>query len=304
MRRLLLVTNANARWVTGYRREVIARALSAEFAVEVAETEGPGHAIGLAREAASGGVDLVVALGGDGTVNEVANGLAGTATPMAILPAGGVNVFARSLGLPEDPVEATGLLLHRVGAPARRISLGRAEDRFFTVSCGVGFDAAIVRHVERRQGMKRTAGDWFFVWSGLRVFFLGYRRRRPRVHLAWGADLEHRRGGLHLAIIQNTGPYTYWGRRGLRLCPHASLDRGLDCFAMDSMGTARVLRVVLRAFGSGGHVRDRHVLYLEDQARVVVECDEPMPVQADGEFLGERQRLAVESVPAALSVLC
>jgi diacylglycerol kinase family enzyme len=305
MARLLLVANGNAQRVTDYRREVIARALATEFKLEMVETTRPGHATEAARQAARDGIDVVAALGGDGTVNEVANGLAGTNSALAIVPAGLANVFARSLGIPGDPVEATGLLLKclAMGTEPRRVPLGRADGRFFTTNFGIGFDGAVVRRVQRRQRLKKQVGEWYFVWTAVRLFSWGYDRRTPRVRMAWGDELERERTGLYLAIVQNTTPYTFLGGRGLRLCPDATLDGGLDCFAVDTMRLRSILPIVASAFGSGGHARSSHVTYLKDRARILIRSDEPLPVQMDGEFLGERTRILVESVPDAVSVL-
>lgn len=301
--RLLLVVNVNAQTVTPWTVEVIERALSSEFKVEVARTKRQGHAVHLARGAAHEGVDVVVPLGGDGTVNEVANGLAGTEVPMAIIPGGGTNVLARSLGIPRDPIEATWYLIaHRNNEP-RRVSLGRADDRYFTFACGVGLDGAIVRDVEHRQLLKKGIGHPFYVWSALRIFFTGVDRRTAPVHLRWGSELQHRRDGLFLAICQKTRPFTYMGNRELNVCPGARLELGLDCLALDTFNTAVILRIVGQIFGSGKHIRNKHALYLHDQPRIEVISDIPMPVQVDGEFVGERRRVLLESVPDALSLL-
>ena len=303
MRRLLLISNENAYGTTAYQREVIPRALAAEFKVDVAATGRPGDAIELARQAAADGVEIVAALGGDGTVNEVANGIAGTDASRAILPAGLANVFARSLGIPNDPIEATGWLVgHRDTAPTR-VPLGRVDGRHFTVSCGVGLDAAVVQEVERRQRTKKWVGDWFFVWAGLRVFFRSYDRRKPHVHVSWGGGADERREGLFLAIAQNTSPYTFFRERAMWLCPEAALPGGLDLLALDSLKVRLAVPTVLRAFRSARHVRRRHVLYVRDRLRFEIECDEPMPVQVDGEFIGVHERLTIESIPAALGVL-
>jgi diacylglycerol kinase family enzyme len=299
----LLISNAQAYRVTTYQREVIARALAAEFKVEEAQTIGQGHAIDVARDAAVDGIEIVASMGGDGTVNEVANGLAGTDSALAIIPAGLANVFARSLGIPNDPVEATGWLLANSEAAPRSVSLGRVDGRFFTVSCGVGFDAAVVREVERRQRAKSRGGEWFFVRTGVRVFLRGLDRRNPRVHLSWGPGPGEQRDGLFLAIVQNTSPYTYLGRREMRLCPGATLDDRLECIGLDTMRTSVAVRVVLSAFGSGRHVHRRHVAYVKAQHRFAVRCDEPLPVQVDGEFIGEQTNLTIESMPDALNVL-
>jgi diacylglycerol kinase family enzyme len=301
--RLLLIANVTAQQVTPWRVTVIQSALASAFDLDVALTKRGGHATHLARGAAHEGVDLVVALGGDGTVNEVANGLAGTSVPMGILPGGGVNVLARSLGIPIDPIEATAHLLRNRGNPPRRVTLGRAEDRYFTFSCGVGLDGAIVQQVERRKTLKKAGRTGYYAWTALRVFFARYGRRRPKVHVRWGPELEHGRDGLFVAIAQNADPYTYLGPRPMRLCPKADFDGGLDLMALDSLGVGLVLRVIASAFGSGRHTRSRHVLYLHDQPRIEVTCDEPLPVQADGEYMGDRDRVILEAAPEALSLL-
>jgi diacylglycerol kinase family enzyme len=303
MRRLLLISNANAHTVTPYRLEVIAAALSAQFSLELVETKSRGHATEMARQAVEDEVDLVVALGGDGTVNEVANGLVGSDVPIAVLPGGMANVFARSLGIPSDPIEATGLLLERVDTLPRRVPLGRIDGRYFVANCGVGLDAAIVRAVERRQRTKRHMGDLFFVWTGLRVYFFGYGRRKPHVEMSWGPDLEERREGLFLAIFQNLSPYTYLGERPMRICPEANMDGGLDGFAVSTMRVRTILPTALKAFRAEPKLRGRRLLYVKDQPAFLVKCDRPMPLQMDGEYIGEREEVLIESIPNALSIL-
>jgi diacylglycerol kinase family enzyme len=301
--RLLLIANATAQQVTPWKVTIIESALASAFDVDVVLTKRGGHATHLARGAAHEGVDLVVALGGDGTVNEVVNGLAGTSVPMAILPGGGINVLARSIGMPADPIEATAHLLRNRNRPPRRVPLGRADDRYFTSSCGIGLDGAIVQQVERRRALKRAGRSGYYAWTALRVFFGRYGRRRPRVHLRWGPGLERRRDGLFLAIAQKSDPYTFLGPRPIRLCPKADLQGGLDLLALDTLRVGFVLRVIASAFGSGRRVRSRHALYLHDQRRIEVTCDEPLPVQADGEYVGDRDRVLLEMVPDALSLL-
>ena len=256
----------------------------------------------MVRGAVHDDVDLVVALGGDGTVNEVANGLAGSNVPLGILPGGGANVFARSLGIPNDPVEATALLIEHADRAPRRIPLGLCDDRHFLFACGVGLDAAIVEAVERRRALKRSIGQGYYVWSGLRVV-AGSDRRRPHVTVRWGAELEHRRERLFLAIAQNCSPFTYFGGRQSRLCPRVRLEGGLDLFAVDTMRPQTLVRIFAQTFGSGSHIRHKRALYLHDETRIEITCDEPMAVQMDGEFVGRRRRLELRSVPNALSLL-
>jgi diacylglycerol kinase family enzyme len=184
--RALLVANTRASTVTPGKLSVIERALSSELKLEVVRTKRREHATHLAKGAAHEGLDLVIALGGDGTVNEVVNGLAQTGVPLAVLPGGGTNVLARSLGIPEDTIEATGHLIANLHGHPRRVPLGRAEDRWFAFACGMGLDGAIVRDVERRQTLKKTMSEWYYLWSGLRtclaeVNVWATRRRTNRV---------------------------------------------------------------------------------------------------------------------------
>jgi diacylglycerol kinase family enzyme len=301
--RLLVIVNVNAQAVTPWTVEVIERALASEFKVDLVRTKRKEHAMHVARSAVHEGFDAVASFGGDGTVNEVANGLAGSDVPMALIPGGGTNVLARSLGIPKDPVEATWYLIANRDNEPRRVSLGRADDRYFTFGCGVGLDGAIVRDVERRQALKKGLGHPYYVWSGLRIFAAGIGRQRPVITMRWGAELEHSRDGLYLAICQKTRPFTYLGNRELHVCPRASFDRGVDCFAVDTMRSDVILRIAAQTLSSHRHVRNRHALYLEDQPKIDVTCEQPLPVQMDGEYLGERTHVTIESVPDALSLL-
>jgi YegS/Rv2252/BmrU family lipid kinase len=301
--RALLIVNTNAATVTPLKVSVIESALaSASDSVELVLTKRQGHATHLAKGAVHEGVDLVVVHGGDGTVNEVANGLARTDVPMGIIPGGGTNVLARSLGIPRDPIDATARLLAALRRPPGKVPLGRAGDRYFTFTCGMGLDGAIVREVEHRQGRKRAVGQGYYVWSGLRLFFGGTDRRTPHLRVRWGPELEHSRESLFVAISQNTSPFTYLGNRQMRICPEARLELGLDLFATDRFSTAHILRLVEQMFGSARHTRNPHVLYLHDQARIEITADQPLPVQMDGEFLGDRERVVLESVPDALTL--
>jgi diacylglycerol kinase family enzyme len=301
--RLLLIVNVKAQSVTPSTVNVIEHALSSEFGVERAETKRQGHATHLARGAAHQGVDLVVSMGGDGTVNEVVNGLAGTHVPMALIPAGGTNVLARSLGIPKDPVEATWHLLANRNNPPRRVPLGRATGRYFTLSCGIGFDGAIVRDVERRQGLKKGLGHPFFLWSGVRIFFAGVDRRHAPIRLRWGPNLEHERRDLFLAICQKTRPFTYFRDREMNICPEARLEKGIDCLSVDTFRASTILRVVAQAFRGAPDLRNPHILYLHDQQQIEATGDMPLPVQMDGEYIGDHERVLFESVPDALSLL-
>jgi diacylglycerol kinase family enzyme len=302
MKRALLMFNPEATNVSARVRDVIARALSAEIELEVAETKRRDHARHLAAGAAHEGFDLVVCLAGDGTLNEIINGLAGTDVAIAPLPGGGTNVFARTLGLPRDPVEATAVLIERLreGAAPTSINLGRVNGRAFAFCAGVGFDAAVVRAVERVARLRKKMGDWLFVTTALRVFFFAYDRTiAPLTLRAEGQEVS----GLRLAVVCNSDPFTFLASRPFRLCPRASSERGLDLTALRTMSTLPVLRVVWRAFGSGGHTRLRAVHDLHDSAGFELESDRPLPLQVDGDFVGEDVRFVFESEPEALRVL-
>ncbi len=303
MRHVVLIANENAHVVSPFVQDVIARALSGGAKLEQVLTKRRGHATHVARGAAHQGADLVVVLGGDGTVNEVVNGLAGSAVPVAVLPGGGANILARSLGLPNDPVEATGILLERLQRPPTRIPLGRVDGRYFVSNCGIGFDAAIVGEVERRPGAKRVAGDAFFVWTALKVFFLTYDRRHPHLSVSWGPNLEHRREGVFMAVVQKANPFTYLGSRAMRICPQVERTGGLDMVGLTKMRAASTVRIAAQTFASGRHVGNKRVLHLHDESRIRVTADRPMPLQADGEYLGERVAFDIETVPDALSIV-
>jgi diacylglycerol kinase family enzyme len=306
-RRILLVANPAAHRVTPAKRDEAVAILAQAFDIEPAVTKARGHAQELATVAVDQGVDLVVVLGGDGTLNEVAQGLAATEVPLGILPGGEANVLARSFGIPTDAGRAAELIVDRAGSSgpvrARSMPLGRMGDRWFLASCGVGFDAAIVRDVERNPRAKKRAGDLFFLWTGVRLFFGGYERREPRMDVSWGPRSSERAEGVFLAVVQNLDPYTYLGRRPMRLCPDVRVEGGLDVLMMDSFRTRHVLPVAVSTFARARHPRWRHVRYVRDQSSLRIQCSVPMPAQTDGEFLGDVSEVMIESIPNALQVL-
>jgi diacylglycerol kinase family enzyme len=305
MRRAVLVVNPQAHTVEDAARRAVVDRLTRSVDVEEVETKGPGHATEIARLAVDARADLVVVLGGDGTLNEAVQGLAGSDVPVGIVPGGGANVFARALGIPRDLLEATGALLAAADGPGRRVPLGRVDGRVFLANCGIGFDAAIVRRVEAVRARKGRVTDGTFVWAGLRLFFGAYDRGTPHLSARWTEDggVLQTRPGQFMVVVQNAEPYTYLGSRAMRLCPSAPLGDGLAVFALDSMRTSIALRVLGATFGRARHGRNRHVAFVGGLAAVTVEADRPMDVQADGEYLGERDRLEITAMPDALTVL-
>ena len=248
--RVLLLVNSAASSVTGRRRVVIQKALSADHEVSLAETVRRGHATRLARSAASDGVDVVVVLGGDGTLNETANGLAGTDTALAALPGGSTNVFARIIGLPDDPIEAAGQLLDALDRGAiNRIGLGVVDGRYFLFHCGIGFDAAVVEQVESRGPLKRWAGHPLFIYAAVTTWLQrAHRRRAPMQVLDGNGDTLAE--GL-LTIVLNLNPYTYLGSRSFDLVPGLGLDEPLAAVTLPTLSLHRMLPVGLKALRSG-----------------------------------------------------
>jgi diacylglycerol kinase family enzyme len=303
--RILVVVNPRATATTARQRDVLAHSLGAIAELEVVETANRGHAAALACRAMRAEVDVVVALGGDGTVNEVVNGLltdgvhAGVPT-LGVVPAGSTNVFARALGLPNDPVESTGQLLEALRTGSRRpVSLGRMDERWFVFSAGMGLDAAIVDGVEahRRRGRKST--HLLYARVGVRAFF-GSDRRHPhlRVQLADGETIPD----VHFAVVTNTDPWTFAGRRALRPTPDADFDTGLALYARRRMGTAGMLFSLARLSARNPRVGSRGARVVYDLDSLTLLADTPLPVQVDGEFLGRRGQLRLEAVRKALQV--
>src|SRR4051794_14961880 len=276
----MLLVNATASSVTPRTRVVIAKALAADHDVTVNETSRRGHAARLAQGAAADGFDAVVVLGGDGTLNEAANGLAGTATALGVLPGGSTNVFARTIGLPNSPIEATGELVAALSRGSiRRISLGSVNGRYFLFHVGVGFDAAVVEQVEKRGDLKRYAGHPLFVWAGLSTWLRHYDRSKPhfKVTLADGEDA----GDALLALCLKTNPYTYLGNRPINAAPEAGFDTGLSLVAFRTLAAVPFLSAIGKAlFGDRG-ARGRGIVHRSNLSSLTIEGYGPVPHQVD-----------------------
>ena len=339
--RALLVVNPKATTTSERSRGVLVRALRTEMDIRVGETRRRGHAAELARQAVRDRLDVVVALGGDGTVNEVINGLltarprttpkvsirpaaraAATATlvgpgdepdepssaldlpVLAVVPGGSTNVFARALGLPSDAVEATGALLEAMHAQrSRTIGLGRAEGRFFTFCAGFGLDAEVVRKVDRARLRGRISTPALYIRSTLTQFLLETDRRSPAIALDIPGEPQEQ--NLGTVIVQNTAPWTYLGGRAIDACPEAGFDTGLDLMAFRGLsvhGTALVAANMLTGRLPGQHAR--HTLTRHDLSGFTLSAARPTAFQLDGEYLGERTKVTFSAVPDALRVFC
>jgi len=282
---------------------VIRKALSADHDVTLAETTRRGHATRLAMGAAASGTDVVVVLGGDGTLNEAANGLAGTDTALAPLPGGSTNVFARQLGLPDDPIEATGGLLDSLEQGRLvPIGLGAVNGRYFLFHVGVGFDAAVVAQVERRAALKRYAGHALFAYAGFDTWLRHYDRARPHfsVHHADGAVVDDG----YMTLVLNTNPYTYVGNRPFNLAPDATLDRPLAVTTIRSLRSWSFLALMASALGTGRRLRgSRLVDYRADVSSLTIRGFGPFPYQVDGDYLGEVEALEFRHEPEVLRLV-
>ncbi len=304
--RVLVVVNPRATSTSERQRDVLAHALGNSADLQIEETANRGHAAALACRAMRDHVDVVVALGGDGTVNEVANGLLtdgvhGHVPALGVVPAGSTNVFARALGLPNDPIESTGILLDALRKGRRRpISLGRLEDRWFTFTAGVGFDAAIVAAVEKRRRRGKRSTHALYARVGLREY-LASDRRRPTLHaeLPDGTTIE----GLFYAVVANCDPWTFIRNRPLRPTPQASFDAGLDLYARRRMGAISVVYSLAQMTRKKPRSGGWGAVLEHDLPGFVLRADQPIPVQVDGDLLEPRDSMQFWSVPRAINMV-
>ncbi|MGW1148989.1 diacylglycerol/lipid kinase family protein [Streptomyces sp. NPDC002454] len=322
--RALLVVNPAATTTSARTRDVLIHALASEMKLEAVTTEYRGHARDLARRAARDGeVDLVVALGGDGTVNEVVNGLLGDDeqppapehTPrLAVVPGGSTNVFARALGLPNDAVEATGALLSAIEQGSERtVGLGRAvgtpgsadeavPGRWFTFCAGLGFDAGVIGRVEQQRELGKRSTHALYLRQVLR-HFLGADRRHGSITLEQpgGEPVED----LLVSIVCNTAPWTYLGNRPVYAAPKASFDTGLDVLGLSRLTTPAVARYATQLVTSspqrGPH--GKHATSLHDLHEFTLHSKVPLPLQMDGDHLGLRTSVTFLGVDRALRVI-
>src|SRR5437763_11177516 len=222
-KKMLVIVNPYATTVSDRLKNLVVYALQGRYDVEAIDTQAQGHATELCREAAREGYDVVVAFGGDGTVNEAANGLAGYETPLTVLPGGSTNVWCRTLGIPNDVVDATEHLLGIADDfRPRRVDLGRVNERYFIFGSGVGLDASVVERVDRHPYRKARFGAWYYTYAALATFSRRYLRQPPRVRVtANGRQAE----GVTV-IVQNSDPFTYFKDRPIRVCEAAGLTTG------------------------------------------------------------------------------
>jgi diacylglycerol kinase family enzyme len=303
-KRMLMIVNPYATTVSDRLRNLVVYALRGRYKVDAIDTEARGHATELCREAAQEGYDVVVAFGGDGTVNEAANGLVGSDTPLSCLPGGRANVYCRMLGIPTDPVDATEHLLRIADEwHPRRVDIARVNERYFTFSAGVGLDASVVERVDAHPRLKARVGEWYYTWTGVQTFLRRYLVRPPRLEIEVGSQ---RFSGV-TAIIQNADPYTYFGNRSVHLAQGAALDsRDLSGVVLTRANPIDVPTITWRALLGGpklaGHRRVRAFNGATD-LRIRSIDGRPLPLQVDGDYIGETPEAAFSVIPQGIAVV-
>lgn len=316
--RALLILNPHATATTERRRELLTRALAGSLSLTIARTGYRGHAAELAAAARADGTRLVVVYGGDGTVNEAVNGLLGPAGQrgsdsdsgsgsvqpavplLAVVPGGATNVFARAVGIDRDPTAATEQILDGLARGSTRlVSVGLADDRYFTFNAGLGLDAAVVKAVEDYRARGRRISNSLHIRVAIRAFFAADRRSPGLTVTVDGRDA----GAAHVALVSNVDPWTYAGRRPVHNNPGLAADRDLGLLALRSVRTATTLRILFQLLARDGGPAVKSIVR-EDQAReITVGAAQPTPLQVDGDYVGERRRVRFTSVPAALRVV-
>jgi diacylglycerol kinase family enzyme len=302
---MLIIVNPYATTVSDRLRHLVVYALQGRYDVTAVDTEAKGHASVLCRDAAEEGYDVVVAFGGDGTVNEAANGLAGTGVPLTALPGGATNVFCRMLGLPNDIVDATEHLLRIADdwAP-RRVDLARVNGRHFTFSAGIGLDASVVERVDRHPRMKTRLGAWYFTYAAITTFLRRYVLSPPRleVQLADGTTTS----GVTV-VVQNGEPFTYFRTTPIHVADRAALDDGLLGGAVLRRSTPTIMPTVIWRLLSRRAKLSRHraIEGFAGVPELVVRSTDgrAVPLQVDGDHIGDVTEARFGVDPLALAVV-
>jgi diacylglycerol kinase family enzyme len=303
-RRMLIIVNPYATTVSDRLRHLVVYALQGRYEVEAVDTEARGHATELCRAAAARGFDVVVAFGGDGTVNEAANGLVGSSTALTCLPGGSANVYCKILGIPGDLVDATEHLL-RIADDwhPRVVDLASVNGHHFTFSSGLGIDATVVERVDARPRLKARFGPWFFTWAAIAGFTRRYLVRPPRMRVEVAG---HEDAGV-TAIVQNATPFTYFKNRRIDVAEGADLESGtLSVCVLHRASPIDMPFITWRAFSRRARVtRHRQVTAYEGATvvRVRTEDGRPLPLQVDGDFIGEVAEARYGVTPQALTVV-
>jgi len=303
-KRMLVIVNPYASTVSDRLRNLVVYALRGRYEVDAVDTEGRGHATELCREAALEGYDAVVAFGGDGTVNEAANGLAGSLTPLTCLPGGSTNVYCRLLGIPAEIVDATEHILGLADDwRPRAVDLGEVNGRAFTFSSGIGLDASVVERVDAHPHLKARLSEYYFTWAAVTTFMRRYLVGPPRMEVVAG---DERVRGV-TTVVQNAAPYTYFNRRPIDLAEGAELESGaLSAVVLRRANPLDMPTVIWRAFSRRARiVRHRQVSSLRGLEGLTVRSldERALPLQVDGDHVDDVREAAYALRPRALRVV-
>ncbi|MDY6869456.1 MAG: diacylglycerol kinase family lipid kinase [Actinomycetota bacterium] len=309
--RAVLIVNPNATSTTAAGRDLLAHALESRTELTVVHTDHRGHAIEIAREASADGVDVLIAHGGDGTVNEVVNGVlrergreAG-APAVGVVPGGSANVFARALGISPDPIEATNQLVdllseYRRTGVWRRIGLMDCGERCAVFTAGMGVDGEVVAAVEAQRARGRKVSASRYIRVAVREVLASVRKEPTlTLHMPDGEAV----GGVHVAFVSNANPWTYANARPIWTNPGTTFETGLGVFATTSMNAWANLRLARQMFARVPDPVARHLIRDDDVAWIRITSDVPVACQIDGDYIGPRETMTFTSVPDALGVV-
>jgi diacylglycerol kinase family enzyme len=303
-KRMLIIVNPYATTVSDRLKHLVVYALRGRYRVDAVDTERRNHATELCREAAQQGYDAVVAFGGDGTLNEAANGLAGSGVPLSCLPGGRANVYCRMLGIPSDVVDATEHLLAIADDwRPRTVDLGLLDERFFLFSAGVGLDASVVERVDAHPRQKARGGEYYYAWVASSTYLRRYLVRPPRLEARF--DSEHV-GGVSV-IVQNGDPYTFFGNRPVQVGEGVALDSGdLAGVVLKRTNPLDIPTITWRALSANARVAKHRQIYAftgVHNLHVRTLDGRPLPVQVDGDYIGERETVDFTVMPGGLTVV-
>jgi diacylglycerol kinase family enzyme len=311
-KRMLMIVNPYATTVSDRLKNLVVYALQGRYEVEAIQTEAQNHAIEIGRSARDGRYDVVVAFSGDGTLNEVANGLAGSDVPLTTLPGGSTNVVCRTLGIPNNVVDATEHLLSLADDwTPKRIDLGKVDERYFIFSCGAGIDATVVKRVDANPKLKAKAGPYYYSWAAVSTFYRNYLHKPVRMRVqATGHDPVE---GI-TALAQNSDPFTYFASIPIKVCEGIEIDDGTLSMAVLRRAAQRHMPSLMARLLSGERLpasAHRQIVHLDDVTEATVAsisedrqgAVRPFPVQVDGDYIGERERVAISVVPQSRTVI-
>ncbi|MDP4589424.1 MAG: hypothetical protein NWS06_03460 [Candidatus Nanopelagicales bacterium] len=309
--RTLLVVNTFATTTDDAIRERVSNALSAALDLTVVHTESRNDATRIAKTAQTQGYELVIGLGGDGTLNELANGLLATGPNpqgpiLAAIPGGNANVFARNMGFTNDPIAATNQLLAAVeNISFKTIGVGKVSTanltRWFLFNSGMGLDAAVLASMETRRESGKLASDASYAALAIRELFARTDRKKPALSLV--SETGEVYLDAHFALIINLAPWAYLGKNALNPMPGATHESALDVYAPTTLSVPAIFRLVRRAMNGDSALGDRRVIALQDQKCIHLKADRPLWIQVDGDVIAQANELSAEHVPNALRVL-